>query len=54
MSFLSPKRRQVQRMIVDIHDHFRARVKPTASNMLEMVSIKQGWLHVKELGEGII
>ena len=34
---LSTDRLEVQELIVDIHNHFRSRVKPAARNMLEMV-----------------
>ena len=36
--FLSPRQKNVQKMIVDIHDHYRAKVDPPASNMLKMVT----------------
>ena len=38
MRFLNPKRKPVKKMIVDIHDFYRAQVEPSASNMLKMVS----------------
>jgi hypothetical protein len=37
MRFLNPKRKPVKKMIVDIHDFYRAQVEPSASNMLKMV-----------------
>ena len=40
LTFVSPKRRIVRKMIVDIHDYYRARVTPSASNMLKMVPCK--------------
>ena len=40
LTFVSPKRRIVRKMIVDIHDYYRARVTPSASNMLKMVLCK--------------
>jgi hypothetical protein len=37
MKFVSPKRLAVRKMVVGIHDFFRARVDPPPSNMLKMV-----------------
>ena len=37
LKFVSPRRKIVQKMIVDIHDHYRSKVTPPASNMLKMV-----------------
>lgn len=36
--FISPRNRRVQRRIVMLHDFFRTKVTPPASNMLSMVS----------------
>ncbi len=35
---LSPASDSVKRLIVDIHNHFRSKVRPEAANMLRMVS----------------
>lgn len=35
--FISPRNRKVQRRLVMLHDFFRTKVNPPASNMLSMV-----------------
>lgn len=35
--FISPRNRRVQKRIVMLHDFFRTKVNPPASNMLSMV-----------------
>lgn len=37
--FISPRNKKVQRRIVMLHDFFRTKVTPPASNMLSMVSL---------------
>ncbi len=36
---IHPRRNLVKRMIVSIHNHYRTKVDPPASNMLKMVSL---------------